>query len=145
MMEEDESKPAEEHLFSNLSSSLLSSSKAITNMSAWGLDSDNERRERNFVTKDRVIGVVHVVVVQAIHLKAMDNGLNSDPYCKVSLGKDKQKTKTVNNSLNPKWKEFLDLSWVDNGKDDILQFSLYDRNMATKDDFLGRLSKHSSK
>ena len=77
MMEEDESKPPDDNLFSNISSTILSSSKAITNISAWGQESnssDNERRA--FVTRDRLIGVVHVVVVQAIHLKAMDNGIN---------------------------------------------------------------------
>ena len=139
MMEEDETKPSDDNNFSNISSTILSSSKAIANMSAWGQESyssDNERRA--FVTRDRLIGVIHVVIVQALHLKAMDNGINSDPFCKVSLGKDKHKTKTVNNTLNPKWKESLDLSWVDNGKEDILHFSLYDRNMAVKDDFLGR-------
>ena len=142
-MEEDETKPTDDHVLSNISSSLLSSSKAITKMSAWGQESafsDNERRDQNFVTKDRIIGIVHVVIVQAIQLKAMDKGANSDPYCKVSLGKDKQKTKIINNTLNPKWRESLDLSWVDNAKDDILHFQLYDWNMAGKDDFLGRLN-----
>ena len=126
----------EENVFSN-----LSIPKAITNMTAWAQDpnsSDNERKDRNSVTRDRLIGVVHVVVVQAVHLKAMDNGVSSDPYCKLSLGKDKQKTKTISATLNPKWKESLDLSWVDNGKDDILQCDIYDHNVAARDDYLGR-------
>ena len=141
-MEEDDTKPTDESVFSNISTSLISTSKTITNISSWGQEStfsDNERKGgRNFVSKDRLIGVVHVLIVQAIHLKAMDKGANSDPYCKVSLGKDKRKTKFINNTLNPKWKESFDLSWLDNGKEDILSISLYDWNVTGKDDFLGR-------
>ncbi len=33
--------------------------------------------------------VVHVVLVQARGLMAMDAGDSSDPYCKLSLGKEK--------------------------------------------------------
>ena len=127
-------KPGEDTLLSSLSSSILSSSKVITNMATY---SDPERRDRGLVTKDRLLGVVHVVVVQAIHLKA------SDPYCKLSLGKDKQRTKTLSNTMNPKWKESLDLSWVESGKDDVLNCALYDRNMAAKDEYLGRLYRQS--
>ena len=35
----------------------------------------------------------------------MDGGTSSDPYCKVTLGKEKAKTKVINNTLNPKRRE----------------------------------------
>ena len=91
-------------------------------------------------------GVVHLVVVQAVGLLAVDRGGSSDPYCKVELGGSKSKTRcrsrkkkemeklqgkrvggmlykleeqregamlhrTITNSLDPKWREELNLIW----------------------------------
>ena len=41
----------------------------------------------------KLTGVVHVLVVQARGVLAMDGGTSSDPYCKVTLGKEKTRTK----------------------------------------------------
>ena len=41
----------------------------------------------------KLTGVVHVLVVQARGVLAMDGGTSSDPYCKVTLGKEKARTK----------------------------------------------------
>ena len=59
----------------------------------------------------RLTAVVHVLLVQARSVIAMDGGTSSDPYCKVTLGKEKAKTKVINNTLNPKWREAMDLFW----------------------------------
>ena len=32
-------------------------------------------------------------------------------YFKVTLGKEKHRSKTINNTLNPKWREGMDLNW----------------------------------
>ena len=140
-MEEDEVKPKEEKVFSNISHTIINSSKAFSGKPGWVVEMSNtnsERSEKNNFLKERIIGVVHVVVVQAVNLKAMDKGISSDPYCKVSLGKEKHKTKTVNSCLSPKWKESMTLNWIDNGKNDQLRFSLYDNNFVRKNDYLGR-------
>ena len=77
--------------------------------------------------------VVHVVIVQARGLQgkaittlllnirhtshflfpflAMDNGESSDPYCKLSMGKEKYKTKAIDGTVNPKWREAFDFNW----------------------------------
>ena len=39
---------------------------------------------------------------KARDLTAMDAGLSSDPYCKLSLGKERQKTKSISGTVNPK-------------------------------------------
>ena len=88
----------------------------------------------------KLTGVVHVLLVQvstvvafpvtdcghqARGVMAMDSGTSSDPYCKVTLGKEKQRSKvtdsqgvsatamsqTIKNTLNPKWREAIDLNW----------------------------------
>ena len=41
----------------------------------------------------------------------MDGGTSSDPYCKLTLGKEKARTRILNNTLNPKWREAFDLDW----------------------------------
>ena len=35
--------------------------------------------------------LVHVVLIQARGLMAMDSGDSSDPYCKIALGKERQR------------------------------------------------------
>ena len=39
-------------------------------------------------------GIVHVVLVEARGLVAMDSTNLSDPYCKIALGKERQRTKS---------------------------------------------------
>jgi len=83
--------------------------------------------------------IVHVVLVQARGLMAMDAGISSDSYCKVTLGKEKHKSKTISKSLNPKWREPFDLFWYQE-LDDYLELALFDHDVGGKDDFMGRVS-----
>merc|ERR1712142_351383 len=87
----------------------------------------------------RLTGVVHVLLVQARSVIAMDGGTSSDPYCKVTLGKEKAKTKVINNSLNPKWREAIDLFWYEE-LDDTLHITLLDHDVGGKDDKMGRVA-----
>ncbi len=51
---------------------------------------------------------------QATKLMALDaGGTSSDPYCKVSLGKEKAKTKSISGTINPKWREGFDFYWYE--------------------------------
>ena len=86
-----------------------------------------------------VTGVVHVLLVQARGVSAMDGGTSSDPYCKVSLGKEKARTKVINNTLNPKWREAIDLFWYEE-LDAIIDIALYDHDVGGKDDRMGRVA-----
>ena len=86
-----------------------------------------------------VTGVVHVLLVQARGVSAMDGGTSSDPYCKVSLGKEKARTKVINNTLNPKWREAMDLFWYEE-LDDFIDIALFDHDVGGKDDRMGRVA-----
>lgn len=81
--------------------------------------------------------VVHVVMVQARDLIAMDAGDSSDPYCKISLGREKFKTKSISNTINPKWREGFDLYWYEEF-DSELEMTIWDKDLGSKDDFMGR-------
>ena len=81
--------------------------------------------------------VVHVVLVEAQGLRAADAGLSSDPYCMLSLGKETFKSNTKCKTINPKWREAFDFNWKDDWKTE-LEISLWDYDIASKDDFLGR-------
>lgn len=82
--------------------------------------------------------VVHVVVVQARSLMAMDAGESSDPYCRLSLGREKFKTKSISKTVNPKWREGFDLYWYEEFDNEI-EISIYDKDIGSKDDFMGRV------
>ena len=81
--------------------------------------------------------VVHVVLVQAQSLMAMDAGMSSDPYCKLSLGKEKFKSKSKSETINPKWRESFDFNWYEEF-DNELEVSVWDKDVGSKDDFMGR-------
>ena len=81
--------------------------------------------------------VVHVVLVQAQGLTAMDAGMSSDPYCKLSLGKEKVKSKSKSETINPKWREAFDFNWYEEF-DNELEVSVWDKDVGSKDDFMGR-------
>lgn len=68
---------------------------------------------------------------------AMDAGESSDPYCKIQLGKEKNKTKTISHTVNPKWREGFDMYWYSE-YDDYLDVSVWDKDIGSKDDFMGR-------
>jgi len=82
--------------------------------------------------------VVHVVLVQARGLLAMDSGESSDPYCKISLGKERFKSKSISCTINPKWREAFDLYWYEEF-DHELSVTVWDKDVGSKDDFMGRL------
>ena len=42
------------------------------------------------------------------------------------------------NTLNPKWREALDLYWYEEQDDDMLEISIWDYDVGSKDEFMGR-------
>lgn len=87
-------------------------------------------------------GVLRIHVIEAQNLMKKDVGLmgmgKSDPYCILRLGAQKFQTKTINNTVNPKWDfccEFL----TDVIRSQAIEFEVFDVDDGpTKDDLLGR-------
>ncbi|KAG7331497.1 hypothetical protein KOW79_005466 [Hemibagrus wyckioides] len=87
-------------------------------------------------------GVVRVHVLEAQDLKAMDTvmmGLvkgKSDPYVVLTVGNQRFQTKTIKETLNPRWNEVYEFV-VHEAPGQELEVELYDED-TDKDDFMGR-------
>ena len=99
--------------------------------------------------------MVTVCLVEGRDLLAMDEEGTSDPYCKFRwaqrsklnlrggrrnfyrLANERYKTKTVYESLNPKWQEQFELYLYDDQGQE-LDITVWDRDQRSKDDFMGR-------
>ena len=81
-----------------------------------------------------------MTTLQARDLTAMDAGLSSDPYCKLTLGREKQKTKSIGGTVNPKWREGWDFAWSEQDEDcdGVIEITVWDKDIGSKDDFMGR-------
>ena len=51
------------------------------------------------------LSLVFLIIVSHYHLQPIMLSR------KVTLGKEKHRSKTINNTLNPKWREGMDLNW----------------------------------
>ncbi|KAI5107508.1 extended synaptotagmin-3 [Silurus meridionalis] len=89
-------------------------------------------------------GVVRVHVLEAEDLKAMDTKMmglvkgKSDPYAVLTVGNQRFKTKTIKETLNPKWEEVYEFV-VHEAPGQELEVELYDED-TDKDDFMGRFN-----
>lgn len=90
------------------------------------------------------IGEIEFRGMLMIHLKSAKNLVNadtfdlSDPYVTMELGRQKQKSKVVEDNINPVWNERLSFSWSGNWKD-MISISVWDKDAVGKDDFLGNV------
>ena len=62
------------------------------------------------------------MILEGKGLRAVDrvNSI-SDPYCKMSIGKVKMKTKVVYGTVDPHWKEQVSMTWQSESKRMVLQ------------------------
>ncbi|KAK8913591.1 Synaptotagmin-5 [Platanthera zijinensis] len=89
--------------------------------------------------KDVIVrGVLSVTVISAEDLPVMDVMGKSDPFVVLTLKKTeaKNKTRVVNDSLNPTWNQTFDFV-VEDGLHDMLILEVYDHDTFGKD-FMGR-------
>jgi len=70
-------------------------------------------------------GLVHIVLVQARGLIPLAAGDTINAFCKVSLGSKKSKSNIYHDSLNPKWREGVNLPWF-RGQDDFVEIFIHD-------------------
>ncbi|XP_076372509.1 dynamin associated protein 160 isoform X6 [Tachypleus tridentatus] len=83
------------------------------------------------------LGKLQVIVLEACELLCNQSKGQSDPYCEVSIGSQVHKTKVVSNSVNPKWNSSMQFL-VKDLKQDVLCITVFDRDLFSPNDFLGR-------
>ncbi|XP_023246253.1 extended synaptotagmin-1 [Copidosoma floridanum] len=88
-------------------------------------------------------GVLRIHVVQAKHLMKKDIGMlgkgKSDPYAVVTVGAQEFRTKTIDNSVDPKWDFWCECVMETNSDPgNMLEAHLFDQDSAGSDDSLGR-------
>ncbi len=55
----------------------------------------------------------------------------------IALGRERQKTKSISNTVNPKWREAFDFYWYEE-LDNTMEITIWDKDVGSKDDFMGR-------
>ncbi|KAG0287267.1 hypothetical protein BGZ96_008807 [Linnemannia gamsii] len=85
-------------------------------------------------------GVARVQLLEGRDLKNVELGSDSDPYVLISgdKGTSRGRTKTIENSLNPKWNEIHYIALT--SAKQILEFETFDYQKRTKDRTLGKVS-----
>ncbi|XP_068641603.1 synaptotagmin-5-like [Aristolochia californica] len=123
--------------FANPNFSMTSLEKVIK--SADGLEVSEIDRTPNSKKRDVIVrGVLSVTVISAENLPAMDVMGKADPFVVLQMKKTetKNKTRVVNDSLNPAWNQTFDFV-VEDGLHDMLILEVYDHDTFGKD-YIGR-------
>ncbi|CAG5123527.1 unnamed protein product, partial [Candidula unifasciata] len=89
------------------------------------------------VLRAKPVGRVLVVVEEGIGLRPARDAGKSDPYCEVSMGSQEHRTKVIPGTLNPRWNASMQFLIRDVERD-TLCFTVYDRDLYSPNDFLGR-------
>ncbi|KAM6221818.1 intersectin-2 [Rhynchocyon petersi] len=104
------------------------------------IDTEKKKRERAYQARSQKtsgIGRLMVHVIEATELKACKPNGKSNPYCEVSMGPQSYTTRTLQDTLNPKW-NFNCQFFIKDLYQDVLCLTMFDRDQFSPDDFLGR-------
>ncbi|KAK1300105.1 Synaptotagmin-5 [Acorus calamus] len=124
--------------FANQKFSMTSLEKALKSEAngteASNIDKTPTNRRRDVIVR----GVLSVTVISAEDLPAMDLMGKADPFVVLHMKKTetKNKTRVVNDSLNPAWNQTFDFV-VEDGLHDMLILEVYDHDTFGKD-YMGR-------
>ncbi|XP_022523298.2 multiple C2 and transmembrane domain-containing protein 1 isoform X2 [Astyanax mexicanus] len=82
-------------------------------------------------------GIVSISLIEGRDLQPMDANGFSDPYVKFRMRHQKYKSKTINKTLNPQWREQFDFHLYDE-QGGFIDITVWDKDAGKKDDFMGR-------
>ncbi|XP_055396761.1 intersectin-2 isoform X1 [Bubalus kerabau] len=104
------------------------------------IDTEKKQREKAYQARSQKssgIGRLMVHVIEATELKACKPNGKSNPYCEISMGSQSYTTRTLQDTLNPKW-NFNCQFFIKDLYQDVLCLTMFDRDQFSPDDFLGR-------
>ncbi|XP_012385835.1 intersectin-2 [Dasypus novemcinctus] len=111
------------------------------------IDTEKRKREKAYQARSQKtsgIGRLMVHVIEATELKACKPNGKSNPYCEISMGSQSYTTRTLQDTLNPKW-NFNCQFFIKDLYQDVLCLTMFDRDQFSPDDFLGRTEVPVSK
>lgn len=104
------------------------------------IETEKKKREKVFQSrsvKATGIGRLLVTILEATELKAAKPTGKSNPYCEVTMGTQVFTSRTLNDTLNPKW-NFNCQFHIKDLYQDVLSITIFERDPFSPDDFLGR-------
>uniref|UniRef100_A0A8B9SCU5 Intersectin 2 n=1 Tax=Apteryx owenii TaxID=8824 RepID=A0A8B9SCU5_APTOW len=104
------------------------------------IETEKKKREKAYQARSQKtsgIGRLMVHVIEATELKACKPNGKSNPYCEISMGSQSYTTRTLQDTLNPKW-NFNCQFFIKDLYQDVLCITMFDRDQFAPDDFLGR-------
>ncbi|XP_077173072.1 intersectin-2 isoform X2 [Paroedura picta] len=103
------------------------------------IETEKKKHEKAYQARSQKgsgIGRLMVHVIEATELKACKPNGKSNPYCEISLGSQSFTTRTLPDTLNPKW-NFNCQFFIKDLYQDVLCITVFDRDQFSPDDFLG--------
>ncbi|XP_023662682.2 intersectin-2-like isoform X2 [Paramormyrops kingsleyae] len=104
------------------------------------IETEKKKREKAYQArslKTSGIGRLLVTVLEATELKPCKPNGKSNPYCEVTMGAQCFTSRTINDTINPKW-NFNCQFFIKDLYQDVLCVTIFERDQFSPDDFLGR-------
>ncbi|XP_053904525.1 intersectin-1 isoform X3 [Malaclemys terrapin pileata] len=104
------------------------------------IETEKKKREKAYLVRSQRatgIGRLMVNIVEGIELKPCRSHGKSNPYCEVTMGSQCHITKTMQDTLNPKWNSNCQF-FIKDLEQDVLCITVFERDQFSPDDFLGR-------
>ncbi|XP_040911658.1 intersectin-2b isoform X2 [Toxotes jaculatrix] len=104
------------------------------------IETEKKKREKAYQArsvKSSGIGRLLVTILEATELKAGKPNGKSNPYCEVTMGAQIFTSRTLNDTLNPKW-NFNCQFHIKDLYQDVLCITIFERDQFSPDEFLGR-------
>ncbi|XP_069034836.1 intersectin-1 isoform X5 [Lepisosteus oculatus] len=104
------------------------------------IETEKRKREKAYLVRSQRatgIGRLMVNIVEGIELKPCRSHGKSNPYCEVTMGSQCHITKTMQDTLNPKWNSNCQF-FIKDLEQDVLCVTVFERDQFSPDDFLGR-------
>uniref|UniRef100_A0A8K9UJM5 Intersectin 2b n=1 Tax=Oncorhynchus mykiss TaxID=8022 RepID=A0A8K9UJM5_ONCMY len=104
------------------------------------LETDKKKREKAYQArslKASGIGRLLVTILEATELKSCKSNGKSNPYCEVTMGAQIYTSRTLSDTVNPKWNFNCQFNIRDLYQD-VLCITIFERDQFSPDDFLGR-------
>ncbi|KAJ8353340.1 hypothetical protein SKAU_G00209070 [Synaphobranchus kaupii] len=112
----------------------------ITTASEEFMEMEKKKREKTYQgrsQKGSEIGRLLVTILEATDLQSCKASRKGNPYCEVTMGEQCYTSRTLNDTLNPKWNFNCQFFLKDLYKD-ILCITIQERDQFSPDGFLGR-------